>query len=238
MSKTGCLYLIPVPICDENPLAMVPQGNLEICRKLIYFVGEDEKITRRNLKLFDYANIQDAQISVLNEHNRHLNHSNLLQPLLEGNDVGLMSDAGCPGIADPGAELVRLAHAKNIRVVPLTGPSSIVLSIMASGFTGQNFAFNGYLPVDKTARQKRIKELEQISRKQGQAQFFIETPYRNEQFMQALLENLGADTKVFVGVNIAAPSQSLITRTVADWRKTKLVPLHKIPAVFGIYAGA
>lgn len=229
--------MIPVPICDENPLAMVPEGNLEICRQLIYFVGEDEKTTRRNLKLFGYASIQEAQISVINEHNRHLNHSSLLQPLLEGHDVGLMSDAGCPGIADPGAELVRLAHKKNIRVVPLTGPSSIVLSIMASGFTGQNFAFNGYLPVDKVARQKRLKELEQISRKQGQAQFFIETPYRNEQFLQALLETLRADTMVFVGVNIGAPSADLKTLSVAEWRKTKQVPLHKIPAVFGIYAG-
>jgi 16S rRNA (cytidine1402-2'-O)-methyltransferase len=145
-----------------------------------------------------------------------------------------MSDAGCPGIADPGAELIRLAHAKNIGVIPLTGPSSIVLAIMASGFNGQNFAFNGYLPVDKAARIKRLRELESLSRKQGQAQFFIETPYRNIQMLETMLECLAPGTYCFVGKNIGGVPQSLRSATIADWKKQNRPDLHKIPVVFGL----
>lgn len=237
MVKTGKLYLIPVPIGDENPLAMLPQANIDIARSLTYFIAEDEKTARRNLKLFGYPALPQAIIAVLNEHTLAENVSTLLAPLLAGNDVGLMSDAGCPGIADPGAEVVRLAHAKNIDVLPLVGPSSIVLSIMASGFNGQNFAFNGYLPVDRNERQKRLRELEQHSRKSKQAQYFIETPYRNEQFFQSMLDGLQADTKLFVGVNIGAETAVLKTRTIAEWKKANRIHMHKVPVVFGIYAG-
>ena len=146
-----------------------------------------------------------------------------------------MSDAGCPAIADPGAEVVKLAHQKNITVVPLVGPSSIVLSIMASGFTGQNFAFVGYLPIEKEAKLKRLKELEQLVLKTNQAQFFIETPYRNVHFFEMLLHSLSPQTMLFMGVNITSPNQLLITKTIADWRKTPTPDLNKIPAVFGIY---
>ncbi len=238
MAKTGKLYLIPVPIGDEKPLDMLPQTNIEIARSLRFFIAEDEKTARRNLKLFGYATISQAIISLLNEHTSKENLSVLLSPLLEGNDIGLMSDAGCPGIADPGAEVVRLAHAKNIEVVPLVGPSSIVLAIMASGFTGQNFAFNGYLPVDRNERQKRLRDLEQVSRKNQQAQFFIETPYRNEQFLQSMLDNLHGDTKVFVGVNIGSESAVLKTHSVLEWKKANRPQMHKIPVVFGLYAGS
>ncbi len=149
--------------------------------------------------------------------------------------MGLMSDAGCPGIADPGAEVVQLAHHKGIQVIPLVGPSSIVLSIMASGFNGQNFAFVGYLPIEKPQKMKRIKELEQLSVKTHQAQFFIETPYRNEHLFDALLETLSPQTRLFIGKDITAPNQLLISKTVAEWKKSQKPALHKVPVVYGIY---
>jgi 16S rRNA (cytidine1402-2'-O)-methyltransferase len=172
---------------------------------------------------------------LLNEHTREQEISSLLKPLLDGNNVGLLSDAGCPGIADPGPEVISRAHQNSIKVVPLSGPSSIVLTIMASGFNGQNFAFNGYLPVDKNARSKKIRELEQLANKQYQAQFFIETPYRNNQMMEDLLVSLQAETRLCVGVNLTSPNEKVVTRTVAEWRKITKPDLHKIPAVFGIY---
>lgn len=236
MSTTGILYLLPVPIVDENPLAMVPESNLMLCRKLIHFIAEDEKSARRHLKIFGYQNITEAQIQVLNEHSRQSELSILLAPLIEGNDVALMSDAGCPGIADPGADLVRLAHTKGIRVVPLTGPSSIVLSIMASGFNGQNFAFNGYLPVERPMRIKKLRELELICQKSKQAQFFIETPYRNMQMFESMLEALAPSSLIFIGKDIGAPNQFLKSASVQEWRKNAAIQLHKVPVVFGIGA--
>jgi len=231
----GKLYLLPVPISDEDPLAMIPEFNLHLVRTLTHFITEDEKQARKNLKLFGYPDLPSAQLYLLNEHTSNSALPELLKPLLSGHDTALMSDAGCPGIADPGAELIRLAHTRNIRVIPLTGPSSIVLAIMASGFNGQNFAFNGYLPVDKAARIKRLRELESLSRKQGQAQFFIETPYRNAQLLETMLECLAPGTYCFVGKNIGGVPQFLRSATVADWKKQNRPDLHKIPVVFGLY---
>jgi 16S rRNA (cytidine1402-2'-O)-methyltransferase len=147
----------------------------------------------------------------------------------------LMSDAGCPGIADPGAEVVKLAHQKNIEVIALTGPSSIVLSIMASGFNGQNFAFVGYLPIDKPARLKRIKELEMFAVKHKQAQFFIETPYRNDQLLEALLNSLSPETLVFIGKDLTGPKQFMKAKTVFEWKTSAKPDINKVPVVFGIY---
>lgn len=213
---------------------MIPEFNLSLVRTLTHFIAEDEKQARKNLKLFGYPDLPSAQLYLLNEHTEGRTLPELLKPLLQGLDVALMSDAGCPGIADPGADLIRLAHSKNIKVIPLTGPSSIVLSIMASGFNGQNFAFNGYLPVDKAQRIKRLKELEGISKKYGQAQFFIETPYRNTQMLDTVLECLSPGTYCFVGKDIGGARQSLKSATVADWKKLSRPDLHKIPVVFGI----
>lgn len=227
---------MPVPISDDAPLFHIPPANMDIAKKLHFFVTEDAKTARRNLKLFGYAPLEKAHILLLNEHSKAEETGLLLEPLLNGNDVGLMSDAGCPGIADPGAALVELAHKRGIEVVPLSGPSSIVLSIMASGFNGQNFAFNGYLPVDKMQRQKRIRELEQLALKQRQAQFFIETPYRNVQMMEALISTLAKQTKLYLGICIGSASQKLLSRTVAEWQKTGAPALNKLPVVFGIYA--
>ena len=149
--------------------------------------------------------------------------------------MGLMSDAGCPGIADPGAEIIKQAHKKKIKVVPLVGPSSIVLSIMASGFNGQNFAFVGYLPIDKIERSKRIKELETIASKQKQAQFFIETPYRNSSIYEDLLKTLNPNSLLLIATNITLETESILVKTVLDWKKMEMPDFVKQPTVFGIY---
>ncbi len=235
MSPTGKLYLLPVPITEEGGHRHIPAYNSEIIQKLNLFIAEDAKTARRFLKGFAYPNLQDAEILLLNEHTKNNDIASLITPLLQGRDLGLMSDAGCPGIADPGAEVVLLAHKKGIEVIPLVGPSSIVLSIMASGFNGQNFAFVGYLPIDKAPKIKRIKELETLALKQNQAQFFIETPYRNEQIFETLLETLAPQSLLFVGKDITSPTQYLISKTVAEWKKSPKPALHKVPVVFGIY---
>lgn len=229
------MFLIPVPISEESGAGHIPASNITIVQSLKYFIVEDTKTARRFLKVFNYSPIENAELLLLNEHTKTGNLSHLLENLLKGENVGLMSDAGCPGIADPGAEVVKLAHEKGIEVIPLTGPSSIVLSIMASGFNGQNFSFVGYLPIDKPARIKRIKELEQLAVKALQAQFFIETPYRNEQLFETLLSSLSPQTKLFIGKDITAKDQYLKTLSVDDWKKSVKPLLNKIPVVYGIY---
>lgn len=235
MSHSGKLYLLPVPIIEENGHRFIPQYNADIIKTLKKFIVEDAKTARRFLKGFGYPVIQEAEILLLNEHTKTGELSGLLSPLLQGQDMGLMSDAGCPGIADPGAEVVKLAHQKGIEVIPLVGPSSIVLSIMASGFNGQNFAFVGYLPIDKAQKIKRLRELEQLAQKQHQAQFFIETPYRNEQMLETILESLAPQTLLFIGRDITSPKQFLVSKTVAEWKKGPKLNMHKVPVVYGVY---
>lgn len=234
MNKNGKLFLIPVPISDESGLQHIPADNLDLVRSLTHFIVEDAKTARRFLKLFGYSPLEKADLLLLNEHTDSRDFTALLEPLLKGQNVGLMSDAGCPGIADPGAEVVKIAHKKGIEVVPLVGPSSIVLSIMSSGFTGQNFAFVGYLPIEKPVKARRIKELEQLAMK-GQAQFFIETPYRNEQLFEMLLSTLNPQTVLFIGKDITSHSQYLKSATILEWKNLQKPALNKIPAVFGIY---
>lgn len=234
MSK-GVLYLFPTPIGEENMNRVIPEFNLEIIRTIKQFIAEDAKTARRFLKQCNYAVIQEAEIALLNEHTQSSSYSEFIKPLLAGHNVGLMSDAGCPGIADPGAEVVKAAHLHGIKVMPLVGPSSIVLTMMASGFNGQNFAFNGYLPIDKGARSKRIKELESLAMKHKQAQYFIETPYRNVQLFQELIGSLGSTTLVCLGVNLTQTNEMIITHSVEKWKKTEMPSIHKVPVVFGIY---
>lgn len=226
---------MPVPITEEGGQQHIPAYNGSVIKDLIYFIAEDAKTARRFLKGAAYPDLGKAEILLLNEHTRDGDLSGLLAPLLDGHDVGLMSDAGCPGIADPGAEVVRMAHRKGAEVIPLAGPSSIVMSIMASGFNGQNFAFVGYLPVDKAAKMKRLRELEQLAIKHNQAQFFIETPYRNEQMLEVILGSLAPQTSLFIGRHITSPDQSLRSKTVAEWKKGPAPAMHKVPVVFGIY---
>jgi 16S rRNA (cytidine1402-2'-O)-methyltransferase len=224
-----------VPISDGAGEDYIPAYNSDIIRSLKIFIAEDAKIARKNLKTFGYPVIANAEIYLLNEHTRKSEIPALLENLVAGENVGLMSDAGCPGIADPGAEIVALAHQKGIRVVPLAGPSSIVLSIMASGFNGQNFAFTGYLPVDKVKRRQRIRELENMAVRHGQAQFFIETPYRNVQLFDELLKALAPQTLLFIGRNITAPDELLLSKPVSEWHTTTAPDVHKVPVVFGIF---
>lgn len=235
MSHSGKLYLLPVPISDEEENRFIPAFNFSVIKDLRHFIAEDAKTARRFLKWFGYPVIAEAEIRLLNEHTDGKDLSALLTELLAGHNVGLMSDAGCPGIADPGAEVVRLAHQKGIEVVPLAGASSIVLSIMASGFNGQNFAFNGYLPIDKHNKTKRLKELETLALRQRQAQFFIETPYRNGQMFDALTEVLSPQTLLFIGKDITSANQSLLSMPVSKWKSGPKPELHKMPVVFGIY---
>ena len=235
MITPGRLFLFPVPISEEEGALHIPEFNLKQIRLISHFIVEDEKTARRNLKLFGHPDIPSVSLNLLNEHTKKEEIYELLKPLLQGKNTALMSDAGCPGIADPGAELINLAHKNGIDVIPFSGPSSVVLSIMASGFNSQNFAFCGYLPVEKTQRIRKIKELEKLAVNQKQAQFFIETPYRNEQIFEALLKNLAPQTKLFVGINLQTKNQFLKSSTVAEWLQLPKPELHKVPAVFGIF---
>jgi 16S rRNA (cytidine1402-2'-O)-methyltransferase len=235
VNRPGKLYLLPVPISEESGASHIPDYNSTIVKTLTKFIAEDAKTARRFLKVFGYPKIENAEIVLLNEHTKSDEIGGLISNLLQGENVGLMSDAGCPGIADPGAEVVKLAHQKGIEVIPLVGPSSIVLSIMASGFNGQNFAFVGYLPIEKPQKVKRLKELEQLAQKQNQALFFIETPYRNAQMVEVILETLSPQTLLFIGRDITAPGQFLVSKTINEWKKAPRPEMHKVPVVFGIY---
>lgn len=233
---TGTLYLLPVGLGDSDLNAVLPQKNMEIIRTLTWFIAENAKEARAFLKQCSYPEISRAQLSLINQHAKAEELTSFLNPLLQGHNMGLMSDAGCPGIADPGAEVIRIAHQKGIRVVPLVGPSSIVLSIMASGFNGQNFAFVGYLPIDKNERGKRLKDLEQLTLKQKQAQFFIETPYRNQPLFEDLLKTLNPSSKLLVATNITLGDESIRVKTIAAWKKAPAPEFHKKPTIFGIYS--
>jgi 16S rRNA (cytidine1402-2'-O)-methyltransferase len=234
VSQPGKLYLLPVPI-NEEPEPSIPESNIAIISTLTTFIAENAKTARRHLKFFRYPDISKAEIHQLNEHTGSQELSTFIKLLREGRNVGLMSEAGCPGIADPGADVVRLAHLEGIQVLPLSGPSSIMLAVMASGFNGQNFAFVGYLPVERPLRIKRIRELELLAGKQKQAQFFIETPYRNGKLLESLLEVLEPSTLLFIGRSLLSGEQLLRSAHVSDWKRGTLPDLQKAPAVFGIY---
>ncbi len=235
MKTYGTLYLLPVGLGECNLEDVLPKRNLELIKALTFYIAENAKDARAFLKQCNIPDITKAEISLINQHVKVIEMESFLQPLINGNDMGLMSDAGCPGIADPGADIIRLAHQKGIKVVPLVGPSSIVLSIMASGFNGQNFAFNGYLPIKSDERCKRMRELEQLCLKFKQAQFFIETPYRNESVYEDLLKTLLPTTKLLVATHVTLNDESISVRPVSAWKKTSVPDFFKKPTVFGIY---
>jgi 16S rRNA (cytidine1402-2'-O)-methyltransferase len=235
MSKLGTLYLFPVTLGECNIEDVLPKRNIDLIKTITFFIAENAKEARAFLKQCTYPEISKAQFSLMNQHAKTEEYNSFLSPLLQGYDIGLMSDAGCPGIADPGADIIKIAHKKGIKVVPLVGPSSIVLSIMASGFNGQNFAFNGYLPIDKNEKIKRLKELEQLCIKQKQAQYFIETPYRNAQVFEDLIKTLSGSTQLLVATNISLTQESIVVKTISDWKKTQAPNFYKMPTVFGIY---
>lgn len=232
----GNLYLIPCPMGDIEPVAVLPLTVKTTIERLDHYIVEHEKDARRFIKSIDPLKNQSVlKISEINKFTQDEEIPPMLTPCLEGMDIGIISDAGCPGIADPGAKVVHIAHSHGIRVIPLVGPSSILLAMMASGFNGQNFAFNGYLPIDKNERRSELKRLEKLSKEFDQSQLFIETPYRNNQMLLSLLETLNPRTRICVACDITLPSEYISTTTVEQWKKRK-VDLHKRPTLFILHA--
>jgi len=236
-AQQGTLYLIPVTLGDDNIAKALPPEVVSIAQRLDIFVVENEKAARRFLGAIKTIKpVRELTLLPLNKHTTEKELSALLAPLLAGQDVGLMSEAGCPGIADPGAQLAALAHRKDIRVAPLVGPSSILLALMASGLNGQRFTFLGYLPIEKTQRVQELKEIEQISRKNHETQIFIETPYRNQHLLKDILENCNAETSLCVACNISLQNELIISKRVIEWKNLPLPDLNKQPAVFLLLA--
>ena len=224
------VYLIPCTLGDSSLEVLSPQIKVTIL-SLSYFIVENEKSARRFIKQVAPEKEQSAlHIAVIDKHNANADVSTLLQPCFEGHSVGIISEAGCPGVADPGAEVVRLAHQRGLRVIPLVGPSSILLALMASGMSGQHFAFNGYLPIDKSERKRTLKALERKAH-EGQTQVCIETPYRNEKLLTDMLGTLQPSTLVCVALDITLPTEEIYTLPVSQWRK-KALNLQKRPAIF------
>ncbi|MEI8362285.1 MAG: SAM-dependent methyltransferase [Betaproteobacteria bacterium] len=236
-NKLGTLYLIPVTLGDDNINKVLPADVVSIAQQLDTFVVESEKSARHFLSTIKTIKpVRELVLNLLNEHTEDKDVSALLAPLLAGKNIGLMSDAGCPGVADPGAKLVELAHQKGIRIVPFVGPSSILLSVMASGLNGQQFAFLGYLPVDKTLRNQKLKEIEKRSLTHKETQLFIETPYRNQHMLEAILSMCQPNTRLCVACDISLGTEMIMTKTIASWKKTPLPDLHKRPTVFLLLA--
>lgn len=231
------LYLIPTPIADAPPEFALPAGTIAVLHRLNTFVVENAKTARAVLKLVQYPRpIQGVQLLTLSEHTRNDELQALLAPLLAGEDVGLMSEAGCPGVADPGAGLVRLAHQQGINVLPLVGPSALLLALMGSGMNGQRFAFNGYLPTNSNERLGAIKKLDAASQHHDETQLFIETPYRNAALFQALLTACRDTTLLCIASGLMGATAGLHTTTVAEWRRRGW-EAPKAPTVFLLYAG-
>jgi 16S rRNA (cytidine1402-2'-O)-methyltransferase len=229
------LFLIPTPLADSGD-DWLAQSQRQQVLHIRHFVVEAEKTARKHLKALGVTTpIRELHLATLNEHTPEAEIAALLTPLQQGHDLGLISEAGCPAVADPGAQLVALAHEHGIAVEPLIGPSSIMLALMASGANGQRFCFHGYLPVDSTERARSIKALESRSRQQDETQVFIETPYRNLALLAQLRSELAPATRLAVACDLSAPGQLIISRRLKDWPDA--VPdLHKRPAIFIIYA--
>ena len=231
----GKLYLIPTTLGDTEPLEVMPLSVKKVIEHLNYFIVENEKSARRFIKKITPSKSQPSlELRLLDKYSDEFETQNYLDVCEEGVSVGLLSEAGVPAVADPGASIVKLAHQKGIQVVPLVGPSSILMAMMASGMNGQNFAFNGYLPIDKGDRKKAIKELERLSKDKNQSQIFIETPYRNEKMLDDLRAVLSPDTRVCVACDITLPTEYIKTLSIKDWKKTK-TDLHKRPTIFIIH---
>jgi 16S rRNA (cytidine1402-2'-O)-methyltransferase len=228
----GKLYLIPTTLGETEPLEVMPLSVKKVVEEINYFIVENEKSARKFIKKITPKKSQSSlKILLLDKYAEEIETHTYLDVCEEGISVGLLSEAGVPAIADPGASIVKLAHQKNIQVVPLVGPSSILMAMMSSGMNGQNFAFNGYLPIDKSERKKAIKELEKISLLKGQSQIFIETPYRNEKMMDDLKSTLSPATNLCVAADITLSTEYIKTLSIQNWSKEK-PDLHKRPAIF------
>ncbi|GAA0871624.1 SAM-dependent methyltransferase [Gangjinia marincola] len=233
--QLGKLYLIPTHLGNEETAAdVLSPAVIHTLQRLNHFIVENEKTARRFIKHVVPGKVQaELHLQTLNKHTDALEYGAMLEPCLNGHDVGIISEAGCPGIADPGAVVVAKAHAKNIKVMPLVGPSSILLTMMASGLNGQNFAFNGYLPLDKTEQKKKLKQLERRMLEENQAQLFMETPYRNNKLLDQLIQTLLPQTMLCIGCDLTLTDQYISTKSVKEWKNTK-VDLHKRPTIFVI----
>lgn len=235
MKTFGTLYLIPVMLGDTAANEVLPESVTRAVTLIDDYVVENSKVARKFIKAIVPKKVQASlNLFELNKHTDEKEINSFIQPLLDGKNMGLMSDAGCPGVADPGAVIVALAHQKGIKVVPLTGPSSILLSLMGSGMNGQSFTFNGYLPIDKSEKKAMLKNLEKWSFERNQSQLFIETPYRNNQLMEEMIQTLHPKTSLCVACDLTLPTEIMLTKPVSFWKKHK-IDLHKRPCIFIVH---
>lgn len=234
-TQKGKLYLIPTTLGENEPLLVLPLSVKKVIEELDYFIVENQKTARRFIKKIAPKKPQPSLVlKSIDKYADAFEVSTYLDVCENGISVGLLSEAGVPAIADPGAEVVKLAHQKNIQVVPLVGPSSIILAMMASGMNGQSFTFNGYLPIDVSERKRAIKQLERISFEKNQSQIFIETPYRNDKMFADLMSSLSSKTDLCIAVDITLESEFIKTYTVEKW-KNNIPDLKKRPAIFIIH---
>lgn len=232
---TGKLYLIPTTLGESNPLDVLPYTVKRAIELIDCYIVENEKTARKFIKNIYPEKVQSTlMLSTLNKHTEVAEFNQMIQPCLQGIDIGLMSEAGCPGVADPGAAIVKIAHEKGIQVIPLVGPSSILLAMMGSGMNGQSFAFNGYLPIDKSDKKSALKNFEKLSFDKNQSQIFIETPYRNNKLLEDLIQTLQPSTHLCIATDITLSTEYIKTLRVADWKKTK-IDLHNRPTIFIIH---
>ena len=232
----GTLFLIPTTLGECSLTRVLPNYNTTIISRLNCFIVENIRTARRFLKQVNHdINIDELQFFELNQHTDLSRIGANCEPLKNGIDVGIISEAGCPAIADPGADIVALAQAKGIKVVPLVGPSSILLSLMGSGFNGQSFAFHGYLPIEKETRTQKLKQLEKRIYGESQTQIFIETPYRNMQLVEELCKTLQSQTKLCIAADITTETEYICTKSIAEWKQTTIPNLHKHPCIFLSY---
>jgi 16S rRNA (cytidine1402-2'-O)-methyltransferase len=227
----GKIYLIPVTLGGNDPRQVIPDQVLTITKSLRYFVVENIRSARRYLRLIDKTfPIDESHFEELNEHTGETEISSLLEPVIKGNDLGLMSEAGLPGIADPGTNLISEAHKRNIRVIPQAGPSSILMALVASGLNGQNFAFNGYLPVKQAILDSKLTDLERRS-KSGEAQIFMETPYRSQKLLESIVRVCNGNTRLCIAADITLPSEFIETKAISAW-KSAIPVIEDKPVVF------
>lgn len=232
MRSKGILYLIPVPLGDTPVRTVLPSHTISITQRLKYFIAENSKTARHFLKQIEMpVPQQEIQVLEIDKHSDTIDFDSFFESLRHGNDTGLMSEAGMPAVADPGSKFVLQAHKEGIRVVPLTGPSSILLALAGSGLNGQSFIFHGYLPKEKSVRIEKLKVLESNARKLRQTQIFIETPYRNDALTDDILQNCSPSTLLCIASELSLPSEFICTKSVADWKKSK-VSFNKKPVVF------
>jgi len=235
MNNKGTLYLIPATLGDTDINTSIPEFVKNIINEIDEFIVENERTARRYLKKLGIKKpLTDLVLHPLNKHTSPGEIATYLDPIERGINIGVISEAGCPAVADPGAEIVRLAHEKNIRVVPLVGPSSILLALMASGFNGQHFVFHGYLPKERGARIKKLRELEKDARQKNQTQIFMETPYRNQHLLEDIVKTCQNTTHLCIAVDITLPAEFIITQSIGVWKR-KLPAINKKPTVFLIY---